>query len=37
MADGFARRISPNVSPETWNRLLQPNDGLPLGKDWGQD
>ena len=37
MADAAVRLISPKISPETWNRLLQPNDGLPLGNDWDQD
>ena len=34
MFDGSARTVSPNVSAETWNRAVQPNDGLELGKDW---
>ncbi len=32
--DGSARLVSPNVSAETWNRAVQPNDGMELGKDW---
>ena len=32
--DGSARTVSPDVSAETWNRAVQPNDGMPLGKDW---
>ena len=34
MFDGSARTVSPNVSAETWNSAVQPNDGNPLGKDW---
>jgi type II secretory pathway pseudopilin PulG len=34
MFDGSARTVSPNVSAETWNRAVQPNDELPLGNDW---
>jgi prepilin-type N-terminal cleavage/methylation domain-containing protein len=32
--DGSARTVSPKVSPETWNSLVQPNDGNVLRKDW---
>jgi prepilin-type N-terminal cleavage/methylation domain-containing protein len=34
MADGSVYMFSPKVTPETWNRALQPNDGKPLGSDW---
>ncbi len=34
MADGSARRVSPRVSPETWNAALHPSDGMVLGADW---
>jgi hypothetical protein len=34
LADGSVRMIDPNISPETWNRALQPNDGKELGSDW---
>jgi type II secretory pathway pseudopilin PulG len=34
MFDGSARTVSPDLSAETWNRAVQPNDELPLGKDW---
>jgi len=34
MFDGSARTVSPNISTETWNSAVQPNDGNPLGKDW---
>jgi prepilin-type N-terminal cleavage/methylation domain-containing protein len=34
MFDGSARTVSPNVSAETWNSAVQPNDGNVLGKDW---
>jgi len=34
MADASVRTVSPNVSAETWNRAVQPNDGLALGDDW---
>lgn len=33
-ADGSVRFVSPNISPRTWNMLLQPNDGMQLGRDW---
>lgn len=34
LADGSARHLSSEVSPRTWNALLQPNDGIKLGDDW---
>jgi len=34
MFDGSVRLVSPDLSAETWNRAVQPNDGLELGKDW---
>jgi type II secretory pathway pseudopilin PulG len=33
-ADARVRTISPDISPDTWNKLLQPNDGNKLGDDW---
>jgi len=32
--DGVVRSIKSNISPESWNRAMQPNDGKKLGKDW---
>jgi type II secretory pathway pseudopilin PulG len=34
LADGSARFVAPALSANTWNIVLQPNDGLPLGADW---
>jgi prepilin-type N-terminal cleavage/methylation domain-containing protein len=34
MFDGSVRNVSPDLSAETWNRAVQPNDGMVLGKDW---
>ena len=34
MFDGSVRLVSPDLSAETWNRAVQPNDKLELGKDW---
>jgi type II secretory pathway pseudopilin PulG len=34
LADGSTRTVSPNLTPLTWNLVLQPNDGMPLGQDW---
>jgi hypothetical protein len=34
MADGHARMVNPDLSPRTWNLLVQPNDGMELGDDW---
>jgi prepilin-type N-terminal cleavage/methylation domain-containing protein len=34
MADASVRTVSPKVNAETWNRAVQPNDGLALGDDW---
>ncbi|MBM4070128.1 MAG: DUF1559 domain-containing protein [Planctomycetes bacterium] len=34
LADGSVRTVSSNISVETWNRAVQPNDGKPLGDDW---
>jgi prepilin-type N-terminal cleavage/methylation domain-containing protein len=36
LADGVVRTVSPKVSAETWNRAVQPNDGMALGKDWDE-
>jgi hypothetical protein len=32
--DGGVRIVSTNVSPETWGRMVQPNDGKPIPPDW---
>jgi hypothetical protein len=34
LGDGSCRLLSPNISAETWNRSMQPNDKLKLGEDW---
>lgn len=34
MADGSVRSVSPGISQQTWNYLMQPADGHPLGTDW---
>lgn len=34
LGDGAVRVLSPTISPETWNRAMQPNDGVELGLDW---
>jgi hypothetical protein len=34
MADGSVRVVRPDLSPRTWNLLVQPNDGMELGDDW---
>jgi hypothetical protein len=34
LADGSVRTVSANLSPQTWNAALQPNDGQVLGRDW---
>ncbi|MCI0381002.1 MAG: DUF1559 domain-containing protein [Gemmataceae bacterium] len=34
LADGSVRTLVATISSETWNRLLQPNDGFPLGDDF---
>lgn len=34
LADGSVRLVLPTISPETWNRAMQPNDSLELGTDW---
>lgn len=34
MGDGSTRQVHANISPETWNSAVQPNDGHPLGSDW---
>ncbi len=34
LVDATVRMIAPTMSAETWNRALQPNDGLPLGNEW---
>jgi prepilin-type N-terminal cleavage/methylation domain-containing protein len=34
IADGSVRYVAAGISPETWNRAVQPNDGQPLGADW---
>jgi hypothetical protein len=34
LGDGHVQIINPNLSPRTWNLLVQPNDGMELGDDW---
>ena len=34
LLDGSVRMIDPTMSAETWNRAMQPNDGLKMGTDW---
>lgn len=34
MADGSVRGISGSVSQQTWNYLMQPSDGQPIGSGW---
>ncbi len=34
MGDGSVHQVSSSISPETWNRAMQPNDGNTLGSDW---
>jgi type II secretory pathway pseudopilin PulG len=34
IADGSVRGIAPGLSQQTWDRLLLPRDGQPLGPDW---
>lgn len=34
LADGSVRTLMPDLSAQTWNFALQPNDGNPLGRDW---
>ncbi|MCI0638516.1 MAG: DUF1559 domain-containing protein [Gemmataceae bacterium] len=34
LADGSVRFLTAEMSAETWNRLLHPTDGLPLGSDF---
>jgi hypothetical protein len=34
MGDGSVRGVNPAISPATWGRAIDPNDGLPLGNDW---
>ncbi len=34
LADGSGRMINLDMSPRTWNLLVQPNDGLEPGDDW---
>lgn len=34
LGDGGVRAISASISDETWQRLVDPRDGLPLGNDW---
>lgn len=36
LGDASVRNIGPGISPESWNRAMQPNDGLQLGADWEQ-
>jgi prepilin-type N-terminal cleavage/methylation domain-containing protein len=34
LADGSTRSVTAQISPQTWNAAMQPNDGQPLGNDW---
>ncbi|HMF17593.1 MAG TPA: DUF1559 domain-containing protein [Gemmataceae bacterium] len=34
LADGSVRLVTPRLSVETWNMVVQPNDGNPLPPDW---
>lgn len=34
LADGSVRIVARDISPQTWNKLLQPNDGMGVGRDW---
>jgi prepilin-type N-terminal cleavage/methylation domain-containing protein len=34
LADGSVRSVTSQLSAETWNRAMQPNDGLAMGADW---
>ena len=34
LGDGSVRVVTAQVSPQTWNAAMQPNDGMPLGDDW---
>jgi len=33
-ADGGVSMVAPSMTFDTWNKLLQPNDGNTLGSDW---
>ena len=34
LGDGSVRSVSPSISSNTWNDVVQPNDGVVLGSDW---
>ena len=34
LADASSRSVYPTMSAFTWNSVMQPNDGNPLGTDW---
>jgi prepilin-type N-terminal cleavage/methylation domain-containing protein len=34
LGDASVRTVSANISGNTWNSAMQPNDGFPLGNDW---
>jgi type II secretory pathway pseudopilin PulG len=34
LADGSVRVVTANISTQTWNAAMQPNDGQVLGNDW---
>jgi prepilin-type N-terminal cleavage/methylation domain-containing protein len=36
MMDGHVQTVDPSISTTTLARAFTPNDGLPLGNDWGQ-
>jgi len=35
LGDGSVRTVSPSITTTTWTFACQPNDGQPLGSDWG--
>jgi type II secretory pathway pseudopilin PulG len=36
LGDASLRGISPSISPEIWNRAMQPNTDLVLGENWNE-
>jgi len=34
LGDGSVRGVNNAISPETWGKAIDPNDGLTLGNDW---
>ena len=35
LGDASVRTVTSGLSPDTWNKACLPNDGNPLGPDWG--